>query len=176
MPILRSLIFLGLVLAVLAGPVATAWADDMPEIPHKIQPQPDLLIGGQPEPEHLKQAHRAGVGTVINLRSEDRFDDGKPIALLRDPEMLYIQIPVAEAEDLNRDSVAAFDRALTAQGDDALLVHCASGNRVGAMYALRAAWIQGADQEEALAVGREHGLAGLEETVREKLSETQAGD
>lgn len=157
-----------LIVALAKAPATVA--ESMPEIPHQVQPRADLLIGGQPEPEHLEQARDAGVRTVINLRSNDDFDDWVPAQLLRDLGMLYIHIPVGEAGDLNPDSVAAFDRALQAKGEDPALVHCASGNRVGAMYALRAAWIQGEDKEDALAIGREHGLGGLEEQVREKLS------
>jgi hypothetical protein len=48
-------------------------------------------------------------------------------------------------------------------------VHCASSNRVGAMAALRAAWIDGRPTEEALQIGRAWGLKSLEPTVRARL-------
>src|SRR5690606_38327465 len=50
------------------------------------------------------------------------------------------------------------------------LVHCASGNRVGALAALRAAWLQGADEEAAIAEGRRWGLRSLETEVRSSLA------
>jgi len=51
-----------------------------------------------------------------------------------------------------------------------VLVHCGSGNRVGALLALRAS-LDGADDEKALALGREGGLSSLEGVVRERLDE-----
>ena len=50
------------------------------------------------------------------------------------------------------------------------MVHCASGNRVGALFALKAFHLEDADVESALASGREAGLTKLEETIRERLS------
>jgi hypothetical protein len=48
-------------------------------------------------------------------------------------------------------------------------VHCASGNRVGAMMALREAWLRGATSEHALEVGRTWGMKGLEPDVNALL-------
>ena len=53
------------------------------------------------------------------------------------------------------------DRLLAQAEGERTLLHCASGNRVGALMALRAAWLHGASDEEALAIGRAHGLASL---------------
>jgi hypothetical protein len=50
------------------------------------------------------------------------------------------------------------------------LVHCASSNRVGAMIALRAALVDGASADAALAEGRRWGLKSLEPQVRERLA------
>src|SRR5690606_4186192 len=50
----------------------------------------------------------------------------------------YSNLPLAGASDLTRENVLAFD-TLLAGAERPLLVHCASGNRVGAMAALLAA-------------------------------------
>jgi hypothetical protein len=50
------------------------------------------------------------------------------------------------------------------------LVHCGSSNRVGALLALRAAWLKGATLEAALAAGRSAGLTGLESAVRSAIA------
>src|SRR3546814_1034559 len=72
--------------------------------------------------------------------------------------------------DLTRENVLAFD-ALLRDAERPVLVHCASGNRVGAMAALRAAWVEGRSAEEAIAMGRDWGLKGLEEEVRRRAEE-----
>ncbi len=51
-----------------------------------------------------------------------------------------------------------------------VLLHCASGNRVGALLALRAR-MHGASPEEALELGNEAGLSSLRSTVETLLNE-----
>ena len=53
--------------------------------------------------------------------------------------------------------------------DGPVLVHCGSGNRVGALLALRQSLL-GADDEDALAYGKSAGLTGLEPVVRARLA------
>ena len=56
------------------------------------------------------------------------------------------------------------------RGTEAAVLYCGSGNRVGALIALRAHLIEGIGAEEALALGKEAGLTRLEPKVREALS------
>ena len=51
-----------------------------------------------------------------------------------------------------------------------VLLHCASGNRVGALLSLRA-HMQGASPEEALELGTEAGLSSLSDTVKALINE-----
>jgi hypothetical protein len=50
-----------------------------------------------------------------------------------------------------------------------VLFHCGSGNRIGAVLALQAAWLDGVAAEDALDYGRANGLTSLEPTTRELL-------
>ncbi len=59
----------------------------------------------------------------------------------------------------------ALDAALSAAGTP-VLVHCGSGNRVGALFALRAAWLQGVAPAEAVALGKAAGMTALEPAIR----------
>ena len=61
------------------------------------------------------------------------------------------------------------DRIL-AEIDGPVMIHCGSGNRVGALMSLRAS-INGADDETAVEAGKQTGLTRLEPTVRERLQE-----
>ena len=64
------------------------------------------------------------------------------------------------------EDVALLHRA----GVTPVLVHCGSGNRVGALLALQKSQ-EGADVEAAVAYGKEGGLTRLEEHVRKLLQE-----
>ena len=50
-----------------------------------------------------------------------------------------------------------------------MLLHCASGNRVGALLALMAYHEEGVSRRQALDVGRAAGLGALESEVDQRL-------
>jgi protein tyrosine phosphatase (PTP) superfamily phosphohydrolase (DUF442 family) len=84
--------------------------------------------------------------------------------------MSYVRIPVAGAADLTRINVELLDTALrVAEPAGRVLLHCVSGNRVGALLALRENWLYGASPEDALALGRAAGLTSLEPETRKLL-------
>jgi len=83
--------------------------------------------------------------------------------------MHYVSLPIAGRDAVNFDNAKRLDEVL-AQFDGSVLVHCAAGNRAGAMLALRAS-LNGASDEVALEYGREAGLTKLEDAVRERLAE-----
>ncbi len=134
-------------------------------------PSRGRLIGGQPEPHQLVAAREAGFEHVFNARGTEEFDGWDEAALVEALGMTYHRLPIARAGDLNREALAEFDRILQDIGDQPAVLHCASGNRVGALYALHAAWHKGFDTEQALELGRAHGLTGLEGQVRSLLEE-----
>jgi uncharacterized protein (TIGR01244 family) len=131
-----------------------------------------VLSGGQPTPEQIERAADAGFRTVINLRTEAEKADGyawEP-ELVEQLGMRYVHIPVAGAKGLTRDNIERIDQALTRGLEDGpVLFHCASGNRIGASLALRAAWIEGVPAEDALAFGQEAGMTRLTNALREVL-------
>lgn len=151
-----------------------ASAAELPQIPHMVQPGEGVLIGGQPDEAALRQAADAGIQAVVNLRGEgeqDEFDEGRLVSELG---MEYYWLPISGPGDLVPENVQAFDEILDAIGDRPVLMHCSSGNRVGAMFALHAGTHQGMDVEAAIERGRAHGLAGLEDMVRALLESMPA--
>ena len=56
-------------------------------------------------------------------------------------------------------------------GDEPTVLYCGSSNRVGALLALKAYWLDGADPEDALELGRAAGMTRLEGRVTELMSE-----
>ena len=134
------------------------------------QPRAGLHTGGQPTAEELKALSQQGVRTVIDLRtaSEDRgFDEAAETEKLG---LRYIHLPIASTDDLTPANAAALGKALHGSDGDVLL-HCASGNRVGALLALMAAQQEQATPEQALDLGRRAGLKSLEPQVVQKLQD-----
>jgi uncharacterized protein (TIGR01244 family) len=127
-----------------------------------------LYSAGQPEPRHWPALAAAGLRSVLNLRPADEQPARDESREVVGAGLVYAVLPIADASALGRESAAALDHALR-QLPAPLLVHCASGNRVGALVALREAWFAGADARTALARGRAAGLAGLEPQVRRLL-------
>lgn len=141
-------------------------AFNMPFIRHL---SPQLAVAGQPSEAELAAARAAGLQRVINTRplSEDAgFDEAATAVRMG---LVYHCLPIASAQDLTLDAVRRFDQLLTEAKDASLLVHCASANRVGALFALRAAWLQGLSAEAALELGRQHGMTKLEVAVQALL-------
>lgn len=132
-------------------------------------PSPALLTGGAPDEAALRAAAAAGVRHVVDLRptAEWTFDEPTLVAALG---MRFVHLPIGGTHDLTIANVKAFDALLGELGGEPTLLHCASGNRVGALMALRAGWLKGASRDDALAVGREHGLTRMEPQIDALLS------
>lgn len=135
------------------------------QLPNAGQPLPGLITAGQPSADQFQALAKSGLKHVVNLRpaTEDAgFDEA---ALARQLGLRYTLIPISGAGDLDMRRVQELHEALRVSEKEEVLVHCASSNRVGALLALRAKWIQGLDTAEALAIGRAGGLTKLEPMV-----------
>lgn len=129
-----------------------------------------VVTGGQPSASDLKVLKQRGFGTIINLRTagEDLgFDEAAEAKALG---LTYVSIPVSVGEGLDVETAVKL-RAALAQSNAPTLVHCGSGNRVGALYAIGAYHLDGASLESALEVGRKAGLTRLEPKIREILDQ-----
>lgn len=143
-------------------------------LPNLANPAPNLVTAGALQAKDIPVIARAGVRHVIDLRVDSETPDFDEAVAVRNAGMAYHNLPIRGAEDLTRDNAVRFDRLITEVGAAPTLVHCTSSNRVGALAALRAAWVQGQPVEAALAEGRRWGLKGLEPAVRERLSVSSA--
>ena len=142
----------------------------LPPIPNARIPIAGVLSGGQPTKAQIVAAGSAGYKTVINLRSDTEPGFEWEAAAVKAAGMAYVSIPVAGAAGLTKENVIRLDAALKeASSNGPILLHCGSGNRIGAMLALRAAWIEGKDPAAALQYGKASGLTGLEPAVKSML-------
>ena len=139
-------------------------------IPNARIPVAGVLSGGQPTQDLIASAGAAGYKTVINLRPDTEPGFEWEAAAVKAAGMAYVSIPVAGTAGLTKDNVARLDAALKeAAASGPVLLHCGSGNRIGALLALRAVWLEGKDPAAALEYGKASGLTGLEPAVKSML-------
>lgn len=133
-------------------------------------PMAGVLSGGQPTPEQIEAAAKAGYRTVINMRGETEPGFEWEAEMVEKLGMTYEHLPVTGKDSLSRERIEHIDSVLTAALQNGpVLLHCASGNRIGAVMALRAVWLEEMDPEQALAYGRASGMTGAEGVARELL-------
>lgn len=130
-----------------------------------------LSVAGQPTAEELQRFAAAGGTRVIDLRAPEEDRGYDEAAAVTAAGMRYYNLPITGAAGLTRENVKKLDSLLADSDDGKTLLHCASANRVGALMALRARWLQGASEAEALEMGRRHGLTSLQPQVETLLRE-----
>ena len=139
-------------------------------LPNWLVPFDNTLTGGQPTFEQLKKAGETGFKAVINLRTAgERPDPEQESTWVKGFGMEYFHIPVAGAKGLTVQNAQLFAEALSKTENYPLIVHCKGGDRVGAMFALKAFHIDGKSKEEALLIGESAGLKSLAKAVEKVL-------
>lgn len=143
------------------------------DLPQVRFPAPNRVVSGALDASHLDAVQRAGIRHVVSLRPAEenpKFDEAQAVGRLG---LEYHELPIEGAQSLTKENAEAFDRILKEIGDESALLHCSSGNRVGALIAIREAWIRGESPEQAIAKGKRWGLTQLEGAVRAVLEEGQ---
>ncbi len=162
-------------LLVLAGLALPSAAEDPAATPFGLyngrQINADLLVGGQPSPEQIQAMAEVGYRSVVNLRGEGEGGSWEARPLLQELDLAYLHLPVASSDDLTPDLARQLATWLEDPEHLPALVHCGSSNRVGALFALKAFHVDGQDAEEAIEIGRQHGLKSLEPKIAPKLVE-----
>ena len=168
MSMLRRIVWPALLLAVAlaagcahAPPAATSVA--------LLQPLPGLYTAGQPAASDWAAIKARGVRTVVNLRAPGELKDRDEAAEVRAAGLRYVEIPVSGAEGINPDNARALHEALAPAHGGGVLVHCASGNRAGALLALEQRDFDRVAAERALEIGKSGGVTGLEGKLRQAL-------
>ena len=155
---------------------ATAGLDQAPliEIHNAKRVFPGILSGGQPTDAQLVAAQAKGFRTVINLRTAGEMQGSNEADVVHELGMNYITIPVAGAAGINRENRQALVAALADSSQYPVLVHCASGNRVGALFALDAASGGQLPVEEVMAIGMQAGMTRLASVVKMRIEQDRA--
>jgi uncharacterized protein (TIGR01244 family) len=127
-------------------------------IPNARTATDQILTGGQPTDEHLQQAKDNGVKVVINLRtSAEEKEFASEVAKIESLGMKYVHLPIdgKTGDGMNEENARKLAELLA---EKPALVHCTSGQRVGAMFALKAFYVDKLPADAALKVGRDNGM------------------
>lgn len=132
------------------------------------------LLGGQPTPDQLRAAAEAGYKMVVELQTAGEPGVAEVESTAKELGLDYVHIPIAGTDGLDEKNARALDDALE-KGDQEgkVMVVCRSGNRVGALFALRAHYVDGASPDKALAIGEQAGLRSLRGPVAALLGTAQ---
>lgn len=126
------------------------------DMPNAVLYEADIAGGGPPSAADLDRAAAQGVRLVIDLRAPEEGtaeEDGQVL----DRGMRYVNIPVT-AETLGREQAEALAAVLADEENRPAILHCASGNRAGGMWALYQYFGKGLSAEEAFQAGVEKGM------------------
>lgn len=116
-----------------------------------------IYLAGQPAEADFDLIRKAGVKTVINLRTERelKWDEALYLKML---QLDYVHIPFRKPDSL---TPAVFDQCRKLLNDKSrqpLMLHCASANRVGAIWLTHRVLDDGLCFEAALEEAKQVGL------------------
>lgn len=116
-----------------------------------------IYLGSQPAQADLTQVKEAGIKTVVSLRHTAEVKDWDEAAWVREQGLQWIQIPWNGPEQLT-DEIFDRSRETLRSAEKPMLVHCGSGNRVGAVWLPFRVLDEGHPVAEALEEARAVGL------------------
>lgn len=164
------------VAAVVLFPSATSSAQSEPEmattidIPNARWVENRLLLGGQPTEAQLTQAAELGFKQIINMRGVgEEGSMANEAELVAELGMSYSAIPIASGEDFSLENATLLAELL--RSDEKAIIHCASGNRVGILFALKGYKLDGMDRDAAIKLGERYGMRSLPAVVNAALAE-----
>ena len=155
-------------------PAATLEAVTVGDV-HPLHRVGDIYLAGQPAEADLKQFADAGVATVICLRMPQeltRFNEQQVVESLG---MTYHN-PAFRAPETLTDPVLMRALDLLRKEQRPLLMHCASANRVGAIWLAHRVLADGVGYDDALAEARKVGLKSdpYIQIIKAYIEKTQA--
>lgn len=177
----RTIAMMGMTLAV--AWTAAARAEDaatamkpaqIPGVEKAAESEADkVVVAGQPTQETIDAAAKKGYKVVVNLRRPDEmaklpFDEK---AAVEKAGMKYIQVPMSTSLP-KEDQLKLVLDVLKDSKNNPVLLHCASSNRAGAIWALHSGLDKGMTPDAAIADGKAAGLSNeaLEHVVRNRIA------
>lgn len=126
-----------------------------------------VFLASQPNPSDFEQAKKGGVKTVINLRHDDENTDFNESEVVSGLGLEYVHLPWSGPEEMT-DELLDRSRELLKTSEKPILLHCASANRVGAIWLVHRVLDGGISFEEALAEAKTVGLKSADYEAKAK--------
>jgi protein tyrosine phosphatase (PTP) superfamily phosphohydrolase (DUF442 family) len=139
-------------------------------IKESYAPMQRVYCSGQPTPEQFGKLRGIGITRVVSLRAPTEDGTGWEEAQARELGHEFVRIPVVGEAGLSVDNAKLLARELR-EAAGPVLVTCNSSNRVGALFALKAHFLDGKSASEAIAEGKACGLSKAEPAVAKMVSE-----
>jgi protein tyrosine phosphatase (PTP) superfamily phosphohydrolase (DUF442 family) len=130
----------------------------LPTLLNAASPTPDIVTGGQIDAAGLSALRREGVRTVLDLRGAGESRGFDEAAFARGAGLVYVSLPVTTPETLDDRMFETVRALLSDEEKGPFLVHCASGNRVGAALIPHLILDRGLSVDSALTAARRGGL------------------
>ena len=133
------------------------------------QPYENIVTGGQPSAADLSLLKAQGVTNIINLRGAGESVNYNEAEEAKKLGINYVSLQIASADAVSIENAKKLDELLKANSGKTL-VHCASSNRVGALFAIKAAVIDGKSHDQAMTEGLSAGMKSLRKRTEVVLS------
>lgn len=158
-----------------APPDSTAVVALLAGVTNGACPLPGVATGGQPADAHLKALAKAGFTTVLDLRAADEPRGFNEAAAMKAAKLSYELLPVTPAT-LDDGTFDRFRALMKKAGGKGVFVHCASGNRVGAVMVPWLVLDRGWPIEKAVSSAKAGGLRSpeMEAKARDYVSRHSA--
>jgi uncharacterized protein (TIGR01244 family) len=128
------------------------------EAPKLLCLNEEIATAGQPKDGAFAKLAANGFRSVLNLRTEaEGVDLKREQELVEKSAMKYFNVPVVGSAP-KAESVEAFIKVVKDKANHPMLIHCASANRVGAMWMIYRVLEQGWSEDKALQEATEIGL------------------
>lgn len=145
--------------------------DVNPPLPFGREPFPGVLTGGAPSRAQLESAKSQGFRCIVDLRTPAEV--GPEPELAKALRLDYVLIPIGSASDLTILNARKLAEAVQDAAEGPVIVFCRTGNRVGALFAVKAGALDGVDPDTAIELGKRAGLTdpGMATAIRAMLAE-----
>ena len=117
----------------------------------------NLFLAGQPSEADFKILKQRKITRVITLRADSEIEWDEA-AVAKAAGISYLKIPIAGLDAMNDDTFDAVRKQLKLGEKAGTLLHCASANRVGAVWLVYRVLDQGVELEKAVKQAKEVGM------------------
>lgn len=160
-----------------APPVPVGLTPDAPPTPERKAAPIDIpnarlhdgyVVGGLPSKVQFEAAVEAGFDSAMSLMSNDEEGIADVAPYASSLGVRYIRFTIKDKSELTEAMAWQFASTLALLGKPAI-VHSAKGQRVGAIFALKAFFVDEAEVDEAMQIGAAAGMGDLASYVRSRL-------